>query len=168
MRQLLSGASVDIGRGRTTHNSIDLVDLGAPGPPMTIQRPRSIRWLVLCGVLLIGVIATGTALMVDYFRERALANSKRELGNTALLLARHLDQELEELELAQKKLIEQVRSLGIASREEFEREMSSRDVHLMLRAKIDVMPRPPQPDRLRWKADQLVLLLAGYGRECSR
>ncbi len=107
---------------------------------MTIQRPPSIRWLLFCGGLLIGAIAIGTALMVDYFRERALANSKRELGNTALLLARHLDQELEELELVQKMLIEHVRSLGIASREDFEREMSSRDVHLMLRAKIDALP----------------------------
>ena len=107
---------------------------------MTIQRPRSIRWLILCGILLIAVIAAGTALMVNHFRERALANSTRELGNTALLLARHLDQELEELELAQEKVIQHVHSLGIASREDFEREMSGRDVHLLLTAKIDALP----------------------------
>ena len=107
---------------------------------MTAQRPRSSRWLLVCGGVLIGAIAIGTALMTNYFRERALANSKRELGNIALLLARHLDQELEELELAQKMLIEHVRSAGIASGEDLGREMSSRDAHLMLRAKIAALP----------------------------
>ncbi len=87
MRKLFLGGSVGIGRGRTTDNSIDLVDLGILGSTTPVQRPRSIRWLVFCGALLIGVIAVGTALMVDYYRERTLANSKRELGNTALLLA---------------------------------------------------------------------------------
>ena len=111
---------------------------------MTIQRPRSSRWLLVCGGVLIGAIATGTALMTDYFRERALTNSNRELGNTALLLARHLDQELEGLELAQKMLVEHMRSAGIASREDFEREMSTRDAHLLLRAQIGRDKRDPR------------------------
>ncbi len=69
---------------------------------MTIQSSRPIRRLIFCGVVLIAAIAIGTAAMVDSFRERALANSNRELENTALLLARHFDQQLEDLEFVQK------------------------------------------------------------------
>jgi len=116
-----------------TDNSLDLVDLESR------VRPRSIRWLLLCGVLLIAVIAVGTAMMVDQFRERALVNSERELKNTAVLLAKHLDQEFEELELVQNTLVEQMRSTAIASREDYERQMSGQDVHLMLRAKIQAL-----------------------------
>ena len=38
----------------------------------------------------------GTMVMVGEFRERALANSERELENTVLLLTRHFDQQFED------------------------------------------------------------------------
>ena len=63
-----------------------------------------IRWLVLGGILLIAAITIGTTVMVGNFRERALNNSKRELENTVLLLARHFDQQLEDFGAIQEDL----------------------------------------------------------------
>src|SRR6266567_4306652 len=62
-------------------------------------RRDPLLWLTICGGLLIAAIIIGTIAMVGEFRERALSNSERELENTALLLARHFDQQLEDSEI---------------------------------------------------------------------
>ena len=62
-------------------------------------RRNPIRWLVICGILLIVAIAIGTAVMIANFRDHALESSTRELENTVLLLARHFDQQLEDAEV---------------------------------------------------------------------
>jgi diguanylate cyclase (GGDEF)-like protein/PAS domain S-box-containing protein len=106
---------------------------------MTSQRSRPIRRLIIGGMMLIAAIATGTAAIVVHFRDRALNSSGRELENTVLLLARHFDQQLTALEIVQKDLDEQIQQAGIASPEDYERQMSSRDTHLMLKAKISAL-----------------------------
>jgi diguanylate cyclase (GGDEF)-like protein len=102
-------------------------------------RRGPIQWLILCGVLLIAVIVIGTAVMVGNFRERALSSSERELENTVLLLARHFDQQLEDAEVIQNSLVEYVYSAGVATPEDYRRQMSGRDIHLMLKAKLSAM-----------------------------
>ncbi|MEN3380121.1 MAG: hypothetical protein V7608_165 [Hyphomicrobiales bacterium] len=99
-----------------------------------------IQWLVLGGALLIAAIAISTAAMVGSFRDRALANGERELENTVMLLARHFDQQLEQLDLVQKGMVEYIQSVGITSRTALERHMSGRDIHQMLKAKIEALP----------------------------
>src|SRR5204863_1424225 len=106
---------------------------------MPIFRGGPIRWLILGGVLLIAAIAIGTTIMASNFRERALRNSERELENTVLLLARHFDQQLEDFEVVQKDLIAFMRSSGIATVENYKRRMSSHDIHLMLKSKIEAL-----------------------------
>jgi diguanylate cyclase (GGDEF)-like protein len=101
---------------------------------ISVQR-NSIRRLIFGGVGLIAVIAVGTAVMVGNFRERALSSSERELANTVLLLANHLDQQFEEFEVVQKDLIAHLSLTGVASREDFKRQMSSHDMHEILKAK---------------------------------
>src|SRR5579862_186712 len=101
MALLLGNAEIALdpphtGRSRMTTNKIDSFDFRSP------VRESPIRWLILGGVLLIMVIAVGTVAMVGNFRERALDNSKRELENTVLLLARHFDQQFEDLEFVEK------------------------------------------------------------------
>ncbi len=98
-----------------------------------------IRWLILGGMLLIAAIAIGATLMAGNFRERALRNSERELENTVLLLARHFDQQLEDFEVVQKDLIAFMRSSGIATAENYKRRMSTREIHLMLKSKMDAL-----------------------------
>jgi diguanylate cyclase (GGDEF)-like protein len=102
-------------------------------------RGGPIRWLILGGALLISAIAIGATLMAGNFRERALHNSERELENTVLLLARHFDQQLEDFEVVQKDLIAFMRSSGIATAENYRHRMSSEEIHLMLKSKIDAV-----------------------------
>ena len=102
-------------------------------------RGGPIRWLILGGMLLIAAIAIGATIMAGNFRERALRNSERELENTVLLLARHFDQQLEDFEVVQKDLITFMRSSGIATAENYKRRMSTEEIHLMLKSKMDAL-----------------------------
>src|SRR5213595_1756452 len=105
----------------------------------TFMRGGPIRWLILGGMLLIAAIAIGATVMAGNFRERALRSSERELENTVLLLARHFDQQLEDFEVVQKDLIAFMRSSGIATAENYRRRMSSEEIHLMLKSKMDAL-----------------------------
>jgi hypothetical protein len=97
---------------------------------------RPIILLIVSGIALIAAIVIGTAVTILNLRDSALVNSERELRNTALLIAKHADHEIEELDVIQTNLIEDVRSLGNVSSEDFERKMSSLDAHQMLKNKI--------------------------------
>jgi diguanylate cyclase (GGDEF)-like protein/PAS domain S-box-containing protein len=130
MRKRLLRMWAGIGRGRMPADDIDQTDIDTP------VRRGPIRWLILCGVVLIAAIAIGTAVMAVNFRERALSSSEREMENAVLLLSRHFDQWLQDFEVIQKDLVEQTRRAGIASPADFKRQMSGQDSHLMLKAKV--------------------------------
>ncbi len=117
--------------GRTgTVETTNLINSDLP------SRRDPIRWLVGCGFLLIAAIAIGTVAMISNFRERALENGKRELENTVLLLARHFDQQLDDVEAPLNDLIGQIHLAGIASPDDFKRQMSTPEMHLLLKAKV--------------------------------
>ena len=123
-----------------------------------------IRWLIVGGVLLIAAIMIGTTIMAGNFRERALDNSKRELENTVLLLARHFDQQLEDFGAVQNDLIAYMRASG----DRHSRNISSggcraRDIHLMLSSKLSAMSYVGGINIFDadGDADQLLLGLAG-------
>jgi diguanylate cyclase (GGDEF)-like protein/PAS domain S-box-containing protein len=88
-----------------------------------------LNWLIFGGVMLIASIVIGTATVVLDFRERALSNSGRELENTALLLARHFDRELNDFQAAQRSVVRRIGAMGITSPEEFRRQVSSEAFH---------------------------------------
>jgi len=102
-------------------------------------RGGPIRWLVFGGMLLIAAIAIGATVMAGNFRERALRNSERELENTVLLLARHFDQQLADFEVVQKDLIAFIRSSGFDTAENYKRRMSTQEINLMLKSKMDAL-----------------------------
>src|SRR5947209_414782 len=94
-------------------------------PYLTPPRQFVTVWaLALCGVLLIAAITLSTLLIIVGFRDRALAHAEREMKNSALLIARHLDQQFAALEHVQTSVVERIRSLGITSSEKYERAMS--------------------------------------------
>jgi diguanylate cyclase (GGDEF)-like protein/PAS domain S-box-containing protein len=130
MPERVSGHSTGSGRDRMKADTIDY--------RFSIRRDPS-RWLILCGVLLIAGIAIGTAVIVGNFRQRALDNSKRELANTVLLLARHFDQQIQDFGAIQDDLIAYIQSGGIDTREHYRRRMSSSDIHLMLKSKVGAL-----------------------------
>ena len=113
-------------------------------PTASLNFPRSvsgnpIRWLIVGGGFLIAAIAIGATVMAGNFRERALNSSARELDNTVLLLARHFDQQLQDFGAIQQDVATYVQSAGIETSEHYRRRMSSADIHLMLKAKIDAL-----------------------------
>jgi diguanylate cyclase (GGDEF)-like protein len=119
----LVGEEIAVGHGVSA-------DADAPG-----QR-NPIRWLVICGILLIAAIAVGTAMMIRNFRDHALESSKRELENAVVLLARHFDQQLDDAEIPLIDLIDQIHQAGITLPEDFRQRMSTPEVHLTLVEKV--------------------------------
>lgn len=101
---------------------------------------RSVRWLLACGILLVAVIIAVTTLIIFHFRDRAIATNERQLQNAALMVAWHVDQEFQQLELVQERIIDAVRGRGIKTAEDFERQLSSITTHRLLRAEIDGLP----------------------------
>ena len=111
----------------------------APVGKLTASSARSsnpIRLLVFGSLLLIALIVAATGFILFNLRDRVVADSERELQNVALVLAEQADRQFQAIELVQTALIERIQALGIASSEDFERQLSGRDVHLMLKEKI--------------------------------
>ena len=92
---------------------------------LAVWRNRPVRYLILCGALLIAAIVAGTAIMVDNLRDRALFDSERELKNTALILAEQIDRTFQAVDLVQISVIERIQSLGITSSDDYARRISS-------------------------------------------
>ena len=111
-------------------------NLTANSPTQT--RPTAL--LIVCAVLLIASIAIATAIVVSKFRTDTLEDHERDLENLAWVLATHVDQTFQAIELVQNSVMDRMRSIGIASGEEYDHRMSGRDVHLMLKDKISGLP----------------------------
>ena len=112
------------------------VDVGGFADGEQPGRRNPIRWLVICGILLIVAIAIGTAVMIANFRDHAIESSTRELENTTLLLAHHFDQELDDVEVPLIDLVEQIHQAGIVSPDDFKRQMSTHEMHLQLKERV--------------------------------
>src|SRR5436190_7127911 len=106
-----------------------------------VTRPhRAIGSLALFGALLVAAIVVGIAMATQTFRDRELANSERELKNTALILAEQTDRTIQSLDLVLTSVIERMQSIGISSTEDFQRRMSGQDVQSLLKDKISGLP----------------------------
>ncbi|HEX2536998.1 MAG TPA: cache domain-containing protein, partial [Pseudolabrys sp.] len=95
---------------------------------------QSVNHLLIGAALLILAILVGTAFLVGNFRERALANSERELKNTVLTLSEQLDRSFQAIELVHRSIIDRIG--GIRSSDEFTARLGGDDVHAMLQDKI--------------------------------
>ena len=104
------------------------------------SRMGAIQWLVLCGGALVLAIALGTAYLALQYRERAIEGAERELTNTSLLLSRHFDQQLSDLQHVHEDIITYVREGGLDTAESFEKQMSLLSTHEMLRTRLATLP----------------------------
>ena len=91
------------------------------------------RLLALLAGLVIAIML-GTGYFALQFRERALEVAERELNNTALLLSRHFDQQLSDLQHVHDDVVSYMRADQVATSDEFEKKMSTLSAHEMLRA----------------------------------
>src|SRR6266567_6722712 len=103
-------------------------------------RLGAIQWLILCAAGLVIAIMLGTGYFALQFRERALEVAERELNNSALLLSRHFDQQLGDLQHVHEDVVEYLRADGVDTSDEFEKKMSTLSAHEMLRVKLGVLP----------------------------
>jgi hypothetical protein len=71
--------------------------------------------IVACSALLACAIVVGTGILIANLRAGALANTERELRNTALILAEQTARSFEGLELVESGLVERMNKIGIAS-----------------------------------------------------
>jgi diguanylate cyclase (GGDEF)-like protein len=103
-------------------------------------RLGAIQWLILSAAGLVIAIMLGTGYFAMQYRERALEVAERELNDSALLLSRHFDQQLLDLQHVQEDVVTGLRSDGVHTADDFESKMSTLSAHEMLRAKLSVLP----------------------------
>src|SRR5215475_7701417 len=104
------------------------------------RRIGAIQWLIFSGVGIIFAISLATAFLVLQFRDRTMEAAEHELANTAQVLSRHFDQQLTVLQRIHGEVQNYAREEGIDTPEAFQRRMSTRDVHEMLRDKLQAFP----------------------------
>jgi len=114
--------------------------LGAPFGTSRIGRSRPILLLVLGCTVVAAAVTVTMVLLLSNLRERAIADSERELQNTALILAAQTDRAFQALDLVESSVIERMQSLGIVSSEDFDRLMSTYDTYVVLKDKISGLP----------------------------
>ena len=97
-----------------------------------------IRLTIICAVTLSAVIATGTGFFLSTLHSRVLIENQRELANTALILARHIESVFNAVETVQTGILEQIAEFG--GTDGPNRQMASHEVHLKLRDRAAGMP----------------------------
>jgi diguanylate cyclase (GGDEF)-like protein len=103
-------------------------------------RPGAIQSLILSAAGLVIAITLGTGYFAMQYRERALEVAERELNNSALLLSRHFDQQLNDLQHVHEDVLAQLRADGVDTSDDFESRMATLSAHEMLRTKLAVLP----------------------------
>ena len=125
------------------HSSQNVIAGSGPlfgaGIPWRI-RLGAIQWLILGAAMIVIAITLGTGYFAMQYRERALQVAERELNNHALLLSRHFDQQLLDLQHVQEDVVAGLWADGVNTADEFERRMSTLSAHEMLRRKPSVLP----------------------------
>src|SRR3954466_4606401 len=111
----------------------------APVSVTSAMRGGPIRWLVLGGSMLIAAIAVGATLMAGNFRERPLHNAERELENSVQLLVHHFDQQLADIEVVQRDLVDYISVNGIMTADSYRRQLSTETMHRMLTSKMSAL-----------------------------
>ena len=99
-----------------------------------------VQWLILCAAAMVIAIMLGTGYFALQFRERALEVAERDLNNTALLLSRHFDQQLSDLQHVHDDVVAYMRSDQVGTSDEFEKRMSTLSAHEMLRTRLATLP----------------------------
>ena len=106
----------------------------------TVRNARLTRPIVILGIVLIAAIIAATGLMLLNLRDRELAESEHELKSLTFILAEQIDRSFQSMELIQTAVIERMQGLGIASAEDYERQMSGQDTYQHLKDQISGLP----------------------------
>jgi diguanylate cyclase (GGDEF)-like protein/PAS domain S-box-containing protein len=102
----------------------------------TAPNSRVVRWIIVVGIALIVAIIAATGIMVLNLRDRELAQSERELKRFTFILGEQIDGSFRSMDTIQTAVIERMRSLGIATAQDYERQMSGQDTYQHLKDQI--------------------------------
>jgi diguanylate cyclase (GGDEF)-like protein/PAS domain S-box-containing protein len=95
-------------------------------------RHHPVRLVLVTAALLVCAVLAATAFLIASFRDRTLNDSKRELKNTALIVAEQLDRSFQAIDLLQRSLLDRMAAERITTGADLDRLMSGPDVHKML------------------------------------
>ena len=115
----------------------------AAGKPVAARAPwhaHPIRLIVICGIILVAVVVAATTSLLLNLRDRDLAEKERSLNRLAMVLTEEIDRSFQSIELIQMPEIERINRLGVASPEEFARQMSDFDAHQRFKDRISALP----------------------------
>lgn len=99
-----------------------------------------VRLTIICAAVLAALVVVAAVYVLTNLRERILAENERQLANTSLILAKHVEHMFDNLEVVQKDLIDEFNKFWIGSREYFERNLTGYDAHSSLKDKNLGMP----------------------------
>ena len=106
----------------------------------SLWNSRPVRLIIIGGILLIGVTFAAAWVLLSNLRDQQISESKRGLESLAMVLAEQIDRSFQSIELVQTAVNERIHSLGIASAQDFKRQMSGFDAHQRLKEEISALP----------------------------
>jgi diguanylate cyclase (GGDEF)-like protein/PAS domain S-box-containing protein len=95
------------------------------------------RLIFICAVTLAMIVVGSACLMIFNLRTRVLSESERALSNSALIIAKQIEQTFTAVDDLQKGLTDEISRLPDISRRTFDSQLGKRDVHVKLRDKVD-------------------------------
>ena len=98
------------------------------------------RLIVVCAIVLTIVVAGSAAFITYNLRHRALAENEQALSNSALIIAKQIQQTFTAVEAVQKGFYEDLARLPNINEATFENDLGRLDVHLKLRDKATGVP----------------------------
>ena len=119
---------------------------GVPIPPIRhwqahLRASRPLRVLLLIGGLSVAVLLAATVQYIDSMRDREMEGAERELSTLNLSLAEQTASATQSVDLVLTTIIEQLKSDGIDTPEEYAGRLGGRDTYQMLRARITGLPQ---------------------------
>lgn len=102
--------------------------------------PKGAGLTLISGVSAIAVYCLVAVLALGHLHKRAVDDTKLELRNLALVLARYTENSLQSIELLEDGVVAMVDALKINSVEEFNEQLAHYQIHQDLRARVQGFP----------------------------
>ena len=102
---------------------------------------RPIRRLILGGVAVALIVCWATAFLVAETRAKEITDAKRELSTLDLSLTEQTDRAVQGVDLVLQSIIDQMKSEGIGTAADFERQEAGAETSRLLRARASEVPQ---------------------------
>ena len=106
--------------------------------PFHFRNPT--RLIIACAFALSFIVLSSASFIVYSLRHRVLAENEQTLSNSALIIAKQIEQILNAVENVQKGFYDDLSRLPVVNEQTIENDLRRLDVHLKLRDKAGGMP----------------------------